>query len=543
MIDLGDFRLSHEIDERHRSARTPAPATADSSQGRSHGADGIWLELATRTSWSLAELTLAWMLVLVAYGFQGTVPAFNADDVMQMQNPHDVHAILVQGRWGYAWTFGVLQGSSYAPLLSTAVGALLLCATAAIAASVLGLERAVARFAFVVVASVSAYYGELFSYDSTRVAVPLGNLAAVLGLACAIRGRRGVGIAVMALAPAFYPAASELAATVLVAYALQRCAGADERGPRAALVPALCLLLSLVLYAVGTRVVYDALGIELDTARTRLDLLATLRRLPEIGQLLTVHSLPVLAPRDGWYLPGAAAIAASVLGIAYLVTALLGGWQRWGTRGVAVAALLAAALPVTPYALLFVSGGGNTQFVPRALYGLAMVHAVWGASLLDRCCGAVRRSRAARAAALVVAALLALLVLGNALAIGQRALDDYLASQSDLLATNRIIARIEGVLAETPGAPTAEIPLAVIYDRPTVAGPRGDIGTARSAPWSREWIFHLVDRRFSWVSGEPYRRCWEAAQSHGEWPARDAVFLHDGIVVVVVTKGRGGPSP
>ncbi|MBY0277290.1 glucosyltransferase domain-containing protein, partial [Candidatus Binatia bacterium] len=170
---------------------------------------------------------LAWLLVLVAYGFQGIVPAFNADDVMQMQNPHDVHAILAQGRWGYAWLFGVVQDSAYLPLLSTAVGALLLCCTAAIAAAVLGFELTVSRFAFVVVASVSAYYGELFSYDSTRVAVPLGNLAAVLGLAWAVRGRRVTGTVVMALAPAFYPAASELAATVLVAYALRRCARRD----------------------------------------------------------------------------------------------------------------------------------------------------------------------------------------------------------------------------------------------------------------------------------------------------------------------------
>jgi hypothetical protein len=129
-------------------------------------------------------------------------------------------------------------------------------------------------------------------------------------------------------------------------------------------------------------------------------------------------------------------------------------------------------------------------------------------------------------------------VLGNAVAIDRRALDDYLASQSDILATNRIIGRIESLLADLPDVPRGEIPIAVVYDRPTVAGPRGDVGTARSAPWSREWIFHLVDRRFTWVVGEPYQRCWQAAQSHGEWPARDAVFLHDGIVVVVAAKAR-----
>ncbi|MBY0278639.1 hypothetical protein K2Z84_25175, partial [Candidatus Binatia bacterium] len=145
---------------------------------------------------------------------------------------------------------------------------------------------------------------------------------------------------------------------------------------------------------------------------------------------------------------------------------------------------------------------------------------------------------APRGGAVAAGALLALLVLGNAVAIDRRALDDYLASQSDILATNRIIGRIESLLADLPDVPRGEIPIAVVYDRPTVAGPRGDVGTARSAPWSREWIFHLVDRRFTWVVGEPYQRCWQAAQSHGEWPARDAVFLHDGIVVVVAAKAR-----
>ena len=141
-----------------------------------------------------------------------------------------------------------------------------------------------------------------------------------------------------------------------------------------------------------------------------------------------------------------------------------------------------------------------------------------------------------RAAVLASLTACGLLILASAARINELVFEQYLASQSDLLATNRIIARIDDLLADTQGAPTDDIPLAVIYDRPTMSGPRGTILTSRQAPWSREFIFRLVDHRFHWVSPARYQREWEAARAHPEWPARGSVFLDDGVVVVVVTK-------
>jgi hypothetical protein len=141
-----------------------------------------------------------------------------------------------------------------------------------------------------------------------------------------------------------------------------------------------------------------------------------------------------------------------------------------------------------------------------------------------------------RAAFLASITACGLLVLASSARINELVFDQYLASQSDLLATNRIIARIDDLLADTPGAPTDDIPLAVIYDRLTMSGPRGSVWTSRQWPWSREFIFRLIDHRFHWVPPARYQREWEAARTRPEWPARGSVFLDDGVVVVVVTK-------
>src|SRR5215472_6593400 len=69
--------------------------------------------------WALA---LTFTSVMLVYFYQGVIPAFNADDIMQMQWPDDTLTFIAQGRWGYYWIFGFLMHSNPAPLFSTIVG-------------------------------------------------------------------------------------------------------------------------------------------------------------------------------------------------------------------------------------------------------------------------------------------------------------------------------------------------------------------------------------------------------------------------------------
>ena len=481
-----------------------------------------------------SAIGLAWVLVLLAYLYQGIIPAFNGDDIMQMQNPQDTLGILKAGRWGYYFVFGVLMHNDPLPLLSTVLGTVCLVGSAVLAAQMLAFRFAAAALVFVLIASISVYYGDLFSFDSTRLAFPFGNLLAIAGLNGLFRGQRAAGVMLLVLAPAFYPVASELAAAVLVAVAIRRLAW--PQGDTSTLLwAAAALLASLVLYMLVTRVAYAALGFELN-GRTRLDPLAAIHRFHDIFDLFRTHSVPLLAAAGGRYLPWPIVLCASGLGFAAAALTILAAYRRRGAAAAALATGLNAALLVTPYALIFASGGDDTPFSPRALYAFSTIHAVWGATLLDAALPGAPVSRGGRTTAIVVAAAAALMVIASAARITESAFDEYLAGQSDLLATNRIISRIDTMLAQTPDPALAEIPIAVVAAKPFLAGPRGAVATSRQSPWSREWIFHLVDRRFRWVTGDAYLAAQQAAQSHGDWPAADSVFWRDGVVVVVINK-------
>jgi hypothetical protein len=509
-----------------------APGQPSDTANRLHAL----LSAPTLPAWALG---VAWLVVLLAYLYQGMIPAFNADDIIQIQSPGNAQTFISQGRWGFYLVFRVLLDCNPAPLFATVVGSSLVFACGVLAARLLEFRLAAAAFVFIVVASVSTYYGDLFDFAATRLAFPLGNFLAVAGLCCFIRRHRAAGVGLMALAPGFYPAASELAAAILVAFALcQLMRRPGFSGMPAVLAAAAGLAASVVLYAVATKAVYWAFGRMLDDDRARLDPFAIVHRFAEIVQLIRVHSLPVLARRSERWLPVPLAYCVTALCAGFAAYSIVVAYRRSGCRAAAVAAALNLALLVTPFCLIFASGGSNTVFAPRALYAFSTIHGFWSAKLLDAAAPRAAHSLRLRIATVLAAAASGFVALGSAARISETAFDHYLASQSDLLATNRIISRIETVLAETPNAPAANaaIPIAVIYDRPTSAGPRGNIGTARQTPWSREWIFRLIDRRFHWVTGQRYQNAWQAAQSHAEWPAKDSVFVSDGAVVVVINK-------
>jgi hypothetical protein len=498
-------------------------------------ADAVDALLAPRQppGWALA---LTWALVALTYVYQGVSPAFNADDIIQMQWPDDALTFLTQGRWGYYFVFAFVMHSNPAPLFSTLVGVTLIVASGLIAARILQIRQALATVVFVLIGAVSVYYGDLFSYHSTRIAYPLGNLLAIAGLLALLRRRRALGVLLLALAPGFYQAASELAAVVLAGWALRRLIRAEGL----AVLPefgkaALGLGASLALYLFGTHAAYAVLGIPMND-RMSVDPLAIVHRFGEIRTLVVAHSAPILAPSSGRYLPVSVMLCATALGAAFAAVSIAAAARRDGPRGVVAAIALNLALLVAPWFLILASGGLSAPFVPRSLYAISTVHAVWAATLLEAAAPGGFPPPRRRAAFLVACAVAFLLTVASAAHINEMVFDQYLASQDDLYATNRIIARIDDMLADTPGAPTGAIPIAVIYDRPTMSGPRGSVWTSRKNAWSREFIFRLLDRRFHWVPPERYQREWQAARTHPEWPARGSVFLDDGVVVVVVTK-------
>jgi hypothetical protein len=261
---------------------------------------------------------------------------------------------------------------------------------------------------------------------------------------------------------------------------------------------------------------------------------AVVERFNEVVSIVQYHALPVLAVAPHAYLPVTVAFCVTALFIFHLVHSTALAYRRSGPANAILVVAFSAGLLLTPFFLLF----ANTSaiFSARSLFAYSAIHGLWAATLLDHYGARPFSDRAARLAAIVALSMSALVVISSAAQISKRAYEEYLVSQSDLMITNRIISRIETLLAETPGAPASPIPIAVVFERHVVGGPIGGLGSARSFPWSREWIFRLLDRRFEWVTGERYIGAREAAMTHGDWPAKDSVFLHEGIVVVVINK-------
>ncbi len=68
------------------------------------------------------------------------------------------------------------------------------------------------------------------------------------------------------------------------------------------------------------------------------------------------------------------------------------------------------------------------------------------------------------------------------------------------------------------------------------SGPRGDAGTARFAPWSREWIFRIVDSRFIPANEAERLAAVNAAANRESWPSNESVFFIDDVAVVIINQ-------
>ena len=102
---------------------------------------------------------------------------------------------------------------------------------------------------------------------------------------------------------------------------------------------------------------------------------------------------------------------------------------------------------------------------------------------------------------------------------------------------NRILMRIENTIADNPQFVGADkLELVIINNKATIVGPVGNIGAVMHVPWSRERVFHLLDRRIAVADQTKRESAQNAAVAHGEWPASDSVFIVDDFIVVVVHK-------
>lgn len=484
---------------------------------------------------SLSISGYAWLyvLVLITYAYQAIMPTFNSDDIIQIQSiSQDTKTFLAQGRWGYFMVFEWLQDNNPGGLFYSAVGSMLLLWSSWFAARTIGFNHDAAIYAFMLVSCISIYYGMLFDFSSTRVAYPLANLCALAGLYVIQKGKYGVGMALLVLAPALYPAAAQVAGVVLIcAFIMGIVTQNVSLAFKRFLMSTAALILSLILYFLVTSISYHFIGIE-PSSRMSVSPFAFIENADDIKSLFLLHSISFLTLPETpyislrWSLP--------LLGI-FTTFTLTCGMLIWRNKLNATVIILLVALSLfAPFALAF--AGSDTPFPPRSLIGLASLHAFWVAFVIDRVCNKNINQYFAAAALVCAGAFSALFLFDSASQINKFAYDRHLATQADLSATNRIISRIEQTAADLERPLATPQSIAVIYDSPMPAGPRGKAESARFAHWSREWIFRIVDTRFIPASETERLAAVDAAANRESWPSNESVFFIDDVAVVIINQ-------
>ncbi|WP_299768173.1 glucosyltransferase domain-containing protein [uncultured Pseudoteredinibacter sp.] len=487
-------------------------------------------------SYSFSGVSLLSLLgiIFIAYVGQAALPAFNADDVIQAQYPSDAYNFIAQGRWAYFLTYAKLQSALPSPIVSTLLGSVFLLATALLACSLFGFDRKYQVYSFVLISSVSLYYGMLFSFDSTRLAYPLGNFVAILGLFYLAKQdwrQNLVGLAFLSLAPAFYPASTELAATVFLSLFLLSLLDRFERySVRRIIVMALAIVASLLGYLLLTKILYFLTG-WLIGARTDIDPLAVFSRYGEIICLFSEHSLPVFnfqscqrpgfQSQQGVYINGAMAI----LFVSFNAFCIQKLWCKRQLAYIALFLVAQGLLLLAPFGLIFASK--NSPFPPRSLYSVSYIYAfflvvVLGASLTSKVKILQLFSKG-------IMALGVLWVVVSMITLSNKAFSEYTQSQRNLYAANRILLDIERVLSSSDKAGNHRVDLVVVNDKPRIGG-------VLHIPWSRERVYHLLDPRYEAASDTERKRVMEGALDRPVWPAEGSIYFDQNTLVVVLSR-------
>lgn len=467
---------------------------------------------------------------VATYGTQIMYPSFNADDIIQIQPiAHDYNNFLAQGRWGYFLVFRSLLGTNPGGLFVFVLGMAILSFSAFLAATFIGLRHSIPSLFFMLFATISLYYASLFSFDSTRLAYPIANLLSLAGLS-AIKGRRtAAGIILLSLAPAIYPASFELAGTVFLSRLVFMLAETPLRELfRTIVLYLFCFIAASLLYFISLHASVQISGIPLN-GRSSIHPLAALSSFARIRLLFIGHSVPFL---DGWQMPYFTVPMKILSGIIYVFFMIYVGAYVAFHRGfvlLVIFFLLVLLLVVSPYSLAFFT---LKSFPPRSLFPFGVVFGLFSAMPMTL---ALRRDASrGRSIPLLLGLLAISFITLSGIAISSYAFDEYLASKQDLWATNRIISRIDHIIAHSKINFKHGIPIAVDVRHSFLSGPRGIVGSARTAPWSRAWIFRLVDRRFVPTTAKERRAALAGARSHDAWPAANSVYINNGAVVVIL---------
>ena len=469
-------------------------------------------------------VSYAFLFLIFTYSYQAILPAFNADDVIQIQEvSNDSYTFLGSGRWGYFFIFNWVQQASPSGIFATFLGSIALFFSAIYASRIIGIKSGIATLLFVLASTVSIYFGFLFAFDSTRLAYPIAVFLAIYGFYCFYNKNHIIAIGLIALSLAFYQSALQVVATVFLISVLYGALLNTTRGTwKNLLLGCIVLLASMAVYLFFTKLLYYFLNFQLSD-RMGINVFAFIENYKILAKNLFYYIVP-FSNKASWYMGYRVNVPVVIIFLTFISILLLN--IRASQRKLLVLFSFVLSL-FSPYALAFVST--EVSFPPRSLIAIASLHAAWLALSLEL----LLRNRISSCALVIIGAVL---IATHSMQINKKAFDDYLVSQEDLFATNRIISRIEQVAyPQMVADPLKKLPIAVIYSQPLPAGARGDVGTARAAPWSKDWIFRLIDNRFVVASAEAQDQAKIAAKNHASWPAPDAVFLlDDGTVVVVI---------
>lgn len=459
---------------------------------------------------------------LLAYSSFILLPAFNADDIIQSQPVSgDYNTFLAQGRWGYYFIYKVIQDGNPLGPAGMIVGALLLLASSVLASYEMPILHDRARNYFILVSSISLYWAQCFSFDSTRIAYPVSILLAILAYALMRRARYIIAIVCLLVATAIFQASAQVFLTFMSAAALLAlCRNAPVREVlKKALKYTACLLISLALYLVSIKLSPLLTNIPL-ASRAAIDPLAAIAASDRISRLLLGHSLP-----NGNELPYFTSVL-KALGWMLMIAFSIVVAKSANKKNLFALILFFLLLIISPFILAFVTP--LDEFSPRALIGFSIVAASYSGITLDIAIDNVRIKSVT-----IVSIISALYILFTAIQVNAIGFDEYLGSRNDLFATNRIISRIETVIADSNHRFKGPVPIVVRYRNPLTLAPRGIVGTSRGAPWSKEWIFRMLDPKFIPASQELSNDLLKDAP-YVSWPDKNSVYVVKDVVVVLI---------
>ena len=523
------------------------PHYYQSQQARAETSASAWWKGFCCGELSLVHFLFLVLLGFLAYGHQFLSPAFLADDVIQLQPASkDSQMFLQAGRWGYYLVFRYLLDEGSGGLAAGSFGLIFQIYAAYLVASTIRFRNTGATFFFCAFFVVHVFYAHLFAFDSTRLAYPIGNLLAALGLYAGFRRRHVIAIGCFALAPAFYPAAIQIGvAGAVVAVIVGHFRGEPGGGPSDLLRYAFLIFFGLVTYFVSMKVGFKVFEIPpLERSDFEISTLFSVEYFARLERLFLSWSVPFISGFRTTYFTNLVVWPYGIFFLLFAYLVLKTMVIRREIFGGGFLMILFFVLLVSPYLLAF-AAPMREEFDPRSLYVFGLVGGAFAAVPFDGVLVQWSRSIGGRWEGFyrilvrVLAVLMMAMLAGNIILANKFSTDDQLASQSDLLAVNRIIYRAEQVAASAGLDARNSIPIHVFVKSSwRQAGPRGDLSSARYPAWSKDWIFRLVDNRFiplpAWhraIIGEELDRL---AKSRSAWPHEDSVFVEDGIVVVVL---------